>query len=129
MNSVKTLMLLFITLLSTQACHAKPSEHIKNSRLTLQNYGFAYCMKEKTVDIESEAYLNYSRATGIYFNNGSHNSPDSYQTIENYIKTHTKSHNFKSFEGDNVLFSCLEIYNSPTYQNQVKQLDSYISPE
>lgn len=129
MTKFNKLLLLIVSTISTQACHANLSEHIKNSRLTLQNYGLAYCMKEKTVDIESEAYLNYSRATGIYFNNGSHNSPDSYQTIENYIKTYTKSHSFKSFEGDNVLFSCLESYNSPTYQSQVKQLDSYISPE
>ena len=129
MNKVKMLMLLSITLIFTQACHAKPSKHIETSRLNLQNYGLAYCMKARTADKESSAYLDYSRAIGIYFNNGSHNSPDAYQTIENFIKNNTKSNNFKSFEGDNSLFSCLETYNSSKYQNKIKQLDEYIGSE
>lgn len=129
MNKVKTSLFLIITLIFNQACHAESNKHIESSRLNLQNYGFAYCMREQTVDKESDAYLDYSRAIGIYFNNGSHNSPDAYQSIENYIKLNVESNNFKNFEGDNTIFSCLEVYNSLKYKHLIKQLDKFISPE
>lgn len=129
MAKLKTLLILTMTSFFSQACHANSSEHIENSRLNLQNYGFAYCMTELVEDSKNEPYLDYSRAVGIYFNNGNHNSPEAYQAVENYIKLNIEPNNFKSFEGDNSLFTCLKVYNSIEYKNLVKQLDVYISPE
>ncbi|HCT73422.1 MULTISPECIES: hypothetical protein [Psychrobacter] len=130
MKKFRISLFLIITLIFNQACHAKFSDqYIESSRLTLKNYGFACCMKEKIASRDSEAHLDYSRAIGIYVNNGNHNSSDAYQAIENYIKINIEPNNFKSFEGDNSLFSCLEVYNSLEYKNLIKKLDVYISPE
>ena len=127
---MKPFSYLTIILLSlfSQSCYSQNDEYIKSSRLSLQNYGFSYCMKRKSEE-KNLPYLDYSRALGIYLNNGNHNSPDVYNSVHSYITENIKSNNFKSFDGDNTTFSCLELYNSKRYEEFIESLDSYIAPE
>ena len=96
---MKPFSYLTIILLSlfSQSCYSQNDEYIKSSRLSLQNYGFSYCMKKKSEE-KNLPYLDYSRALGIYLNNGNHNSPDVYNSVHSYITENIRSNNFKSFD-------------------------------
>lgn len=127
---MKPFSYLTIILLSlfSQSCYSQKNEYIESSRLSLKNYGLAYCMKKKSEE-KNLPSLDYSRALGIYFNNGNHNSQDVYNLVHSYVKDNIKNNNFKAFDGDNNTFSCLELYNSMGYEELIKSLDSYIVQE
>ncbi|GAA0315859.1 hypothetical protein GCM10009129_11470 [Psychrobacter aestuarii] len=73
------------------------------------------------------SHLDYARAQGIYFENGNHNDPDVYEKTQSYIKENIEKNNFKEFNGNNITYSCLELYNSQKYKLFIESFDKYIT--
>ncbi len=109
-----------------QSCYSQDSDYISSSRLSLQNYGFSYCMKIMAQE-NNISHLDYARAQGIYFENGNHNDPNIYEKIHSYIKENVKKHNFKGFKNNNITYSCLELYDSKKYKLFIESFDKYIT--
>lgn len=118
-----------LLLLVTQGCQSHNSKYLIDSRLNIKNYGFAYCMRQLTNEKQSLSYLDYSRAQGIYFEIGSHNNPNAYSAIQKFVNNNIKEYKFKNFQGNNTLYTCLQIYNNPNFNDLVRNQDKFITPQ
>lgn len=118
-----TTVVILLCLLATQGCKATEREALVEARLKLKNYGFAYCMKENTTDKNSQPYLDYTRAGSAYLQTGSH-SFATYNKVAFFIDENYVQSAFKGYEGDNIFISCLKLYNSPSYEHYIEQLDT-----
>lgn len=122
----KISILLFVSsLILITGCQTFNNSHIVESRQKLKDSGMAYCMRYNTSDKDSKIYKDYANAEGAYIQSGSHDLRI-YKEFRTFIEKNYKKSSFKNFEGDNTLFSCLTLYNSPAYETYIEQLDSSI---
>ena len=118
-----TTIVISLCFLATQGCQASESHALLEARLKLKNYGLAYCMKENTTEKNGQPYLDYARASSAYLQTGSH-SFATYNKVAFFIDENYVQSAFKGYEGDNIFISCLKLYNSPSYEHYIAQLDT-----